>query len=199
MMVRTSASVAAPRSPRPRSPRPVYQLDYSDLSPIFQPCNGEVEGLSRRRRGDFPHVFCFHEAPGSSLLSGGAPMTPERLLGLVKQEVEARGFELVDFRQAGSPGRPVLQIRADRPTSEPGAGITTDECATLSRALERRLEDAGAVGTTYVLEVSSPGIERPVRFIEHWRSLVGRRVRVRAEGSRGGRRRSLRPSRRGDG
>ncbi len=109
-------------------------------------------------------------------------MTPERLLGLVKQEVEARGFELVDFRQAGSPGRPVLQIRADRPTSEPGAGITTDECATLSRALERRLEDAGAVGTTYVLEVSSPGIERPVRFIEHWRSLVGRRVRVRAAG-----------------
>lgn len=113
-------------------------------------------------------------------------MTPEQLLVLVKQEVEARGFELVDFRQAGSHGRPVLKIRADRPTSGPGAGITTDECATLSRALERRLEDEGAVGTTYVLEVSSPGIERPVRFVEHWRSYLGRRVRVRASGLRGG-------------
>lgn len=112
-------------------------------------------------------------------------MTSEQLLVLVKHEVEARGFELVDFRQAGSPGRPVLKIRADRPTSEPGAGITTDECATLSRALERRLEDEGAVGTTYVLEVSSPGIERPVHFVEHWRQYVGRRVRVRARGLAG--------------
>jgi ribosome maturation factor RimP len=103
-------------------------------------------------------------------------MTPDPLLDLVRHQVEGAGFELVEFRRAGTPARPVLSIRADRPDSSPGHGISTEECARLSRAIEAALEAAALVGPRYVLEVSSPGVERPVRFPEHWRRYVGRRV-----------------------
>jgi ribosome maturation factor RimP len=111
-------------------------------------------------------------------------VTPDQLLHIVRATVQELGFELVDLRHAGSPSRPILKVRADRPTG-PGAAVTTDDCALLSRALERRLEAEGAVGATYVLEVSSPGVERPVRFPAHWRQYIGRRVTLRAAGVAG--------------
>ena len=106
-------------------------------------------------------------------------MTHDPLLALVRAEVERQGFELVDFRRSGTAGRPVLTVRADRPESQPGAGITTAECASLSRAIERLVEDGGHVGAQYVLEVSSPGIERPLGFVAQWRRAVGQRAKVR--------------------
>ena len=112
-------------------------------------------------------------------------MTHDPLQVLVRAEVERQGFELVDFRRSGTAGRPILKVRADRPDSEPGAGITTAECATLSRAIERLLEDGGHVGTQYVLEVSSPGIERPLAFVAQWRKAIGKRAKVRAVGLKG--------------
>jgi ribosome maturation factor RimP len=112
-------------------------------------------------------------------------MTLDPLLALVRTEVERHGFELVDYRRGGTPARPVLKVRADRPESRPGAGITTEECALLSRAIERALEEGAHVGPAYVLEVSSPGIERPVRFVEHWRKAVGQRVALRARDVKG--------------
>jgi ribosome maturation factor RimP len=112
-------------------------------------------------------------------------MTHDPLLALVRAEVERQGFDLVDFRRTGAPARPVLQVRADVPGSEPGRGITTEQCAALSRSLERLLEGGGHVGTQYVLEVSSPGIERPLAFVAEWRKAVGRRAKVRAAGLRG--------------
>jgi ribosome maturation factor RimP len=50
----------------------------------------------------------------------------------------------------------------------------------VSRSLERFLEDAAIVGPRYVLEVSSPGLERPLRWPEHWRRFVGGRARIRS-------------------
>ncbi len=105
-------------------------------------------------------------------------MTLDPLLDVVRTLVEGAGFELVDLRRAGTPGLPVLSIRADRPDATPGHGITTEECARLSRALEEALEAAALVGPRYVLEVSSPGIERPIRFPEHWRRYVGRHATI---------------------
>jgi ribosome maturation factor RimP len=95
--------------------------------------------------------------------------------------------ELVDLRRVGTLERPILQVRVDRPDSRPGHGITADDCAGISRSLERFLETRAMVGPRYVLEVSSPGIERPLRWPEHWRRFVGRRARVRAR-ALGGRR-----------
>src|SRR5439155_683087 len=72
--------------------------------------------------------------------------------------------------------------RIDRPGAAPGHGITVDECAQVSRALEAWLDEAGILGPRYILEVSSPGIERPLRWREHWIRFVGHDVNVRLPG-----------------
>lgn len=110
-------------------------------------------------------------------------MSFDDLIYPVRQQVAALGFELVDLRRSGSAQRPLLQVRIDRPDSVPGHGVTAEDCVRVSRALERFLEERGAVGPRYVLQVSSPGVERPVRWPEHWRRFVGRRVRLKGRHS----------------
>ena len=111
-------------------------------------------------------------------------MSVDALLAPIRDHVAGLGFELVDLRRAGTLQRPILQVRVDRPDSRPGQGMTADDCAGISRSLERFLESRAMVGPRYVLEVSSPGIERPLRWPEHWRRFVGQRARVRAAGAR---------------
>lgn len=106
-------------------------------------------------------------------------MTRDPLLDLVLNLVEDAGYELVDLRRTGEAARPVLSIRADRPDATPGHGISTEECARLSRALEAALEAATLVGSRYTLEVSSPGIERPLKRPAHFRRAVGEQVKVK--------------------
>ena len=112
-------------------------------------------------------------------------MSADALLAPIRDHVAELGFELVDLRRAGTLQRPILQVRVDRPDSRPGHGVTADDCAAISRSLERFLESRAMVGPRYVLEVSSPGLERPLRWPDHWRRFVGRDVRVRAEGVSG--------------
>ena len=115
-------------------------------------------------------------------------MSVDALLTPIRDHIAGLGFELVDLRRVGTLQRPILQVRVDRPDSRPGQGITADDCAGISRSLERLLESSAMVGPRYVLEVSSPGIERPLRWPAHWRRFVGRRARVRAQTLGGGRR-----------
>jgi ribosome maturation factor RimP len=126
--------------------------------------------------GEFPHIFF-----------PATPMSVDALLAPIRDHIAGLGFELVDLRRVGTAQRPILQVRVDRPDSRPGQGVTADDCAGISRSLERFLESSAMVGPRYVLEVSSPGIERPLRWPEHWRRFVGQRARVRAD-ALGGRR-----------
>jgi ribosome maturation factor RimP len=75
-------------------------------------------------------------------------------------------------------------VRAYVDTEE---GITLDECARLSRLLESELERSGAIPERYVLEVSSPGIERPLTRRAHFERFVGHEVDVRLYAKREGR------------
>ncbi len=109
-------------------------------------------------------------------------LSPEAL----RAAVDELGYELVDVQASGPASRRLIRIRIDVPGGgRPGAGVTTEDCQRVSRSLEASLEGAGAVGDQYTLEVSSPGIERPVRFAEHWRRYLGREVRLKAVGVRG--------------
>lgn len=114
-------------------------------------------------------------------------MSVDALLDPIRDHIAGLGFELVDLRRVGTLERPILQVRVDRPDSRPGQGVTADDCVAVSRSLEHFLESRAMVGPRYVLEVSSPGIERPLRWPEHWRRFIGRRARVRAA-ALGGRR-----------
>lgn len=110
---------------------------------------------------------------------------PDDFVGLIDEvgaRVAALGFDLADLRKGGTPRRGRLQVRIDRPESGPGHGITVDDCARVSRALEQWLDGSGLLGSNYILEVSSPGIERPVRWRRHWERFVGRDVSVRLAG-----------------
>jgi ribosome maturation factor RimP len=110
------------------------------------------------------------------------PLSTESL----RSAVADLGFELVELQLLGPDSRRTMHLRIDLPGGgSPGRGVTTANCAVVSRALERQLEAAGAVGPHWRLEVSSPGIERPVRFPEHWLRYVGRTVRVKAMGRPG--------------
>jgi ribosome maturation factor RimP len=95
----------------------------------------------------------------------------------VEHRVEALGFELVALDWAGSSRRPILRLRVDRPDSVRGEGITVGECARVSRALEAWLDEA--MPERYVLEVSSPGIERPLTRPRDWVRFAGQRVALR--------------------
>ena len=108
----------------------------------------------------------------------------KRLSALIQPLVDQEGAELVDLEVAGSRRRPLVRVLVDRP-----GGIGVDDCARLSRLLESELEAAEAVPETYVLEVSSPGIDRPLRERRHYERSVGREIEVRLASPLDGRRR----------
>jgi ribosome maturation factor RimP len=105
-----------------------------------------------------------------------------RVVPEIEQEladrIEDLGFELVEVRWGGSGQRPQLRLRIDRPGSEPGSGVTVDECASVSRALEPWLDAHEALPERYVLEVSSPGVERPLVRGRDFERFRGERVAV---------------------
>ena len=99
----------------------------------------------------------------------------DELQAVVDAEVEAVGYELVELRRGGSKSRPVLDVRIER---RDGSPVTVEDCTRASRALEARLDAGGIVSDRYVLEVSSPGIERVLRHAGDWTRFVGKRANV---------------------
>ena len=93
----------------------------------------------------------------------------------VVAELDSLGFDLVELRRSGTRTRPVLDVRIDR---REGEKVTVDDCARASRAIEARLDAGEVFGGKYVLEVSSTGVERPLRTAADWQRFVGRRARL---------------------
>jgi ribosome maturation factor RimP len=113
----------------------------------------------------------------------------------VEAELEERvarlGFELVDAVWAGTAGRPILRVRIDVPEERAGGGVTVQDCADVSRALEAWLDRLGAMPERYVLEVSSPGVERPLTRPKDWTRFAGQQVAVKGAELLAGRARRL--------
>ena len=102
---------------------------------------------------------------------------PEIDQGL-ERRVEELGYEVVELRWGGSGRRPMLKLRIDRPDTVPGEGVTVDECATVSRALESWLDEHEGLSERYVLEVSSPGVDRPLVRPRDFERFKGEHVAV---------------------
>lgn len=109
----------------------------------------------------------------------------------IQRELEARiesaGFEVVDVEWAGPTTRRIVRVRLDLPDSSPGRGVTVDDCATVSRALEEWLDVHPDIPERYVLEVSSPGVERPLVRRRDWVRFAGQKVAVRGDALLAGR------------
>lgn len=96
--------------------------------------------------------------------------------------LEGMGFELVEAAWVGSPRRPILRIKMDLPDSVPGkGGVSIDQCAEVSRALGSWLEEHPGIPERYVLEVSSPGVERPLTRPRDWERFRGQQVLVKGK------------------
>jgi ribosome maturation factor RimP len=110
----------------------------------------------------------------------------------IERAVEEQGLELVELETAGNRARPILRVYVDRPDSVPGEpGVSLEDCAVLSRKLESFLDGREDLSDQYVLEVSSPGIERPLTKARDWRRFAGQEVSVRGKSPLGGRARKL--------
>ncbi|AVZ75618.1 ribosome maturation factor RimP [Streptomyces lunaelactis] len=98
----------------------------------------------------------------------------ERLRGLLEPLVSAAGLDLEEIEVSRAGKRRMLRIIVD---SEEGA--TLDACAELSRAISGKLDETDAMGEgEYVLEVSSPGADRPLTQHRHYERAVGRLVKL---------------------
>ncbi|RMF77501.1 MAG: ribosome maturation factor RimP [Nitrospirae bacterium] len=93
---------------------------------------------------------------------------------LVRPVVEALGLVLWDVEYRGGGGRGLLRITVDRE----GAGVTLDDCQRVSQEVSTLLDVEDPIHHPYDLEVSSPGVERPLRHAWHFRAAAGERVEV---------------------
>jgi ribosome maturation factor RimP len=98
-----------------------------------------------------------------------------RLAGLVAPVVEAAGYDLEELVVTPAGRRSIVRVVVDR-----DAGVTLDDVAEVSRAVSAVLDehDGGFGSTPYVLEVTSPGVDRPLTEPRHWRRNTGRLVTV---------------------
>ncbi len=96
---------------------------------------------------------------------------------------EEDGLELVDVEQASAGRHRIIRIYLDRP-----GGVTIADCARFSRRLSDCLDMNQTIPGSYHLEVSSPGIERPLRTLEHVARFAGQRASVQLHDASDGRR-----------
>ena len=87
--------------------------------------------------------------------------------------VEANGFELVDVEYVKEAGTWYLRAYIDKP-----GGITVDDCETVSRAFEVKLDEEDLIPDAYILEVSSPGLGRPLKKEKDYARAMGKEIEL---------------------
>lgn len=95
---------------------------------------------------------------------------------LIEPAAEALGLDLVRVVMIGGKSDPTLQVMAERPDTRQ---LTIDDCADLSRRLSDMLDSADPIETAYRLEVSSPGIDRPLTRLKDYSDWRGHEARLR--------------------
>jgi ribosome maturation factor RimP len=93
----------------------------------------------------------------------------DRLENLLLPVVEDLGYEYVGIEYSSNPKNRVLRLYIDQPDS----GIDVDDCATVSREVSAVLDVEEPIAGQYTLEVSSPGVERPLFNAEHFQRFIG--------------------------
>ena len=110
--------------------------------------------------------------------SAVGPVNDKRLAELIEPVVAAAGMDLEAVRMSVAGKRRLLRIVVDG-----DHGVSLDDAADVSREISAMLDEVNALGeVAYTLEVSSPGVDRPLTEPRHWRRAVGRLVKVKVTG-----------------
>jgi len=99
-----------------------------------------------------------------------------KILAIAEPVCTSSGYELVDVRFTMDQGHWVLRVYIDR-LGEPGT-VDLHDCERMSRELSAVLDVEDPIPHAYSLEVSSPGVDRPLRTAEHFRAHVGAEIKV---------------------
>jgi len=114
-------------------------------------------------------IFCSRALLGTVVHSA----LKERLIKLLEPPLQAMGYELVDVEaRAGTNG--LLRIYIDH-----DAGIKVDDCERVSRQIGTFLDVEEPLPGSYTLEVSSPGLDRPLRTVAHFERFAGHEAKLR--------------------
>ena len=108
-----------------------------------------------------------------------------KLLELLDPVVEATGYEIVRLRLMGGEHARRLQIMAETPSGD----MNVEDCAILSRALAEILDAADPISGEYTLEVSSPGVDRPLTRLKDFATFEGHEARLELDRVAEGRKR----------
>ena len=108
----------------------------------------------------------------------GNEMQKHYLQDMIEPVVENLGYELVRVITIGQVNS-TLQVMIDIP--DHSREITVDDCATVSRALSDLLDEKDPIKDKYSLEVSSPGLDRPLTKLEHFERYTGYEIKLETE------------------
>ncbi len=110
-------------------------------------------------------------------MSGMSPKEIASRVGeMAKPIIEGLGYELFDVKYKLQAGRWVLTIVIDNPKDY----VSTRDCEIVSYELEKELDASDLIPGSYILEVSSPGLDRPLRNINDFERFIGKLAKVKA-------------------
>jgi len=140
-----------------------------------------IFGAVAESGSEVAHFFILG-SPESGPEAGAAEMgRKEEILDKVRQIAAPlaaqEGLELIDAEIGGGGGRQILRLFIDK-----AGGVSLDDCTAVSRAVSTALDVEDPIEGAYDLEVSSPGLDRPLKTPEHFQKFLGSKVRVKTFG-----------------
>ncbi len=107
-------------------------------------------------------------------------MVSKDLFPMVEPCCKSHGAHLIDIVLRGKQSRPIVEIFVDAEV-----GVTSDVCSAISRDVGKELDVRDSFPESYTLIVSSPGIERPLRFAWQYRKHIGRKLALKVKTDQG--------------
>ncbi|VAX18167.1 hypothetical protein MNBD_IGNAVI01-1766 [hydrothermal vent metagenome] len=103
-------------------------------------------------------------------------LNKKEILEKTKEMTEDLGYLFIDMDFRGDARNRILEIYIDNET-----GVTVDDCKNVSRALGDMIEEDSLIESRYRLDVSSPGIDRPLKYIQQFKRNIGRSFELKLE------------------
>lgn len=107
----------------------------------------------------------------------GRGRVAERVKGLIQPTIQSLGYTLWDVVFVKEGADYILRVTIDRDTAQ--GGITIDDCELVSHTLDPILDEADPIEQSYLMEVSSPGVERDLTRDEHFAACAGEKIHIR--------------------